>query len=126
MTSESVMNTLASIPDAKGTTVYLTIMKSVNDSFLDKTLECLCRVEKAWYAVFILCYWRQWIIRHPEYNVADNFILSNIYMCIELNAHSLLTHILPLQKLLPTSSEIFLPWLLGSQCCKNCLDLPGA
>lgn len=61
MTSDSV-NSLASIPDAKGTAVYLTVMKSVNDSFLNKTLECLCRVEKAWYAVFILRCWRQWTI----------------------------------------------------------------
>ena len=47
MISESVKNLLASIPDAKGTTIYLSIMKSINDSFSDKTLECLSRVEKA-------------------------------------------------------------------------------
>ena len=47
MISKSVKNLLASIPDAKGTTIYLSIMKSINDSFLDKTLECLNRVEKA-------------------------------------------------------------------------------
>ena len=119
MTSESVMNLLTSVPDAKGTIAYLTIMKYINDSFLDKTLECLCRIEKAWYVVFVVHYWRQWIVRHPDYSIANNFILSNTYMCIELNAHSLLIHILSLQNLLPPSSENFLPWLLGSQCCER-------
>ena len=119
MISESVKNLLASIPDAKGTTIYLSIMKSINDSFLDKTLECLSRVEKAWYAVFVLRYWRQWIVRHSNYNLANNFITSNTYMCIELNAHSLLIHILSLQNLLPPTSENFLSWLLGSQCCER-------
>ena len=105
MTSESVLNLLANIPDAKGTTVYLTIMKYINDSFLDKTLECLSRVEKAWYILFALRYWRQWIVRHPDYKIANNFISSNTYMCIDLNAHSLLIHILSLQNLLPPNSE---------------------
>ena len=119
MISESVKNLLTSIPDAKGTTIYLSIMKSINDSFLDKTLECLSRVETAWYAVFVLRYWRQWIVRHSNYNLANNFITSNTYMCIELNAHSLLIHILSLQNLLPPTSENFLSWLLGSQCCER-------
>ena len=51
MTSNSVMEILMSIPDAKGTVVYLKIMKSITDTFLDKSLECLVRVEKAWYCV---------------------------------------------------------------------------
>ena len=119
MTGESMMNLLADVPDAKGTTIYLTLMKSINDSFLDKNLECLSRVEKAWYVLFVLRYWRQWIVRHPDYNIANNFISSNTYMCIELNAHSLLVHILTLQLLLPPSNENFLPWLLGSQCCER-------
>ena len=117
MTSTSIMTLLSKLPDTKGTAVYLDIMKSVTDSFLDKSIECLARVQKAWYAVFVLRYWRQWIVLHPDYTVGRNFITCNTYMCIELNAHSLLSFILSLQSLLPLDSDSFIPWLLGSQCC---------
>jgi len=118
MTNKAVTNLLEDIPDGKGTRIYLDLMKSINDCFLDKDLEILNRIEKAWYVVFFLRYWRQWIILNPTFNVNDNFVTINTYMCIELNAHSLLIYILTLQNK-PTHSESFLPWLLGSQCCKK-------
>jgi len=123
MTSGSVSTLLSKLSDAKDTAVYLDIMKSVTDSFLDKSIECLDRVQKAWHAVFILRYWCQWIVLHPDYTIGSNFITDNTYMCIELNVHSLLSHILSLQSLLPPDSDNFIPWLLGSQCCKKFLEL---
>ena len=120
MTSNSVMEILMSIPDAKGTVVYLKIMKSITDTFLDKSLECLVRVEKAWYnCVFFLRYWRQWVLLCPEYNLSDNFITCNTYTCVELNAHSLIVYILSLQAVYASDSNSFLPWILGSQCCEK-------
>ena len=62
MTSDSVMELLTDVPDAKGTIAYLRIMKLITDSFLNKNLECLVRIENAWFCVFVLRYWRQWII----------------------------------------------------------------
>ena len=74
MTSDFAMEILMSIPDAKGTFVYLKLMKSITDTFLDKSLECLARVEKEWYTVFVLRYWWQWILLSPEYSLTDHFI----------------------------------------------------
>jgi len=119
MTSDSVMGILMSIPDAKGTVVYLKLMKSITDAFLDKSLECLVRIEKAWYSVFVLRYWRQWVILCPEYNLTDHFITCNTYTCVELNAHSLIVFILSLQAVSPSENNNFLLWLLGSQCCEK-------
>ena len=81
MTSDSVMELLTDVPDAKGTIL-------ITDSFLNKNLECLVRIENAWYSVFVLRYWRQWIVLNPDYNLSDHFITSNAYTCVEPNAHS--------------------------------------
>ena len=56
LTSDSVMTLLSQIPDAKGTRAYLTVVKHVMDSFLDKGLDPLSRIEKIWYAVFFVRY----------------------------------------------------------------------
>lgn len=62
MTSDSVLDLLKKFPDAKGTEAYLRVMRCVVDSYLDKKLTCRLHIVKAWYAVFFLWYWRQWVI----------------------------------------------------------------
>ena len=69
MTSDSILNLLKKVPDAKGTVAYLEMMRSINDSFLDVKLDILERVKKAWYSVFVLRYWRQWIVLHAKFTV---------------------------------------------------------
>ena len=66
----------------------------------------------------MLHYWRQYVVLSPEYNLADNFITSNAYTCVELNAHSLITFVLSLQTI-PSVNRSFYPWMLGSQCCEK-------
>ena len=53
---------LSTIPEAKSTFVYVNIMASTVDSYLDMSLSPLERVEKAWYAKFFVRYWREWIL----------------------------------------------------------------
>ena len=98
------------------------MMRSINDSFLDVNMGYLERIKKAWYSVSVLRYWRQWIILHAKFTVADNFISTNSYVCTELNAHSLIVHILSLQMLDASKSTNFLPWLLGSKVVKKCFE----
>jgi len=43
MTNKAVTDLLENIPDGKGTRVYLYLMKSTNDCFLDKDLKILNR-----------------------------------------------------------------------------------
>ena len=45
---------LSTIPEAKGIFLYVKIMASTVDSYLDMSLSPLERVEKAWYAYFFL------------------------------------------------------------------------
>ena len=98
------MQLLTNMPDAKGTMMYLRVMKLITESFLNKNLEFLVRIENAWYAVFLLRYWHQWIVLNPDYNLSDHFITSNAYTCVELNAHSLLTLVISIQTTLQPDS----------------------
>jgi len=112
-----MLSLLQSLPDANGTIAYLYALRCVIDSYLDKSLKPLERVKKAWFSVFFMRYWRQWIMLSPSYSLGDNFITLNAYMCIELNAHSIVIFLLTLRKLLINAA--FLPWLLGSQSCER-------
>ena len=117
LSSESVLELLAVIPDAKGTKAYLEVIQCVIASFLDKKVDSVSRLEKAWYAVFFVRYWRQWLVLCPQYTLGNNFIITNAYVCIELNAHALITYLVTVRDTLPANT--FLPWMLGSQSCKR-------
>ena len=71
MGSAQLLNT---IPEAKGTFFYVEIMASTVDSYFDMSLSPLERVEKVWYANFLVRYWREWILIDT---FKKNFINSN-------------------------------------------------
>ena len=119
ITSKSVENLLTKIPDATGTSAYLEVIRCVVDSFLDKKEDVLCKIRKAWYSVFFLRYWRKWVILSPGYKIRDNFVTNNAYMCVEMNAHSLITFIMTVRDALPCETNCFMPWLMGSQSCEK-------
>lgn len=52
--SQSVLKLLQKIPDGEGTCAYIELIRCISDAFLDKQLDILSRIEKAWYAVFFL------------------------------------------------------------------------
>ena len=119
ITSKSVLDLLKSFPDAKGTMIFLNLIRCVIDSYLDKQLDIYSRLKKAWYAVFFMRYWRQWLLLNPNCTLGDNFITPNAYKCIEINAHSLITFIITIRDKLPANSQCFYPWMLGSQSCEK-------
>ena len=119
ITSKSVIELLQRFPDAKGTMIFLVLVRCVIDSFLDKQLDMYSRIKKAWYAVFFMRYWRQWLLSNKNYTLGNNFITSNAYKCIEINAHSLVTFLLTIRDKLPANNECFFPWMLGSQSCEK-------
>ena len=53
---------LDSIPNAPATKQYVELIQCVMDAYLDKDLVHLIPIEKIWYALIFLFYWRQWII----------------------------------------------------------------
>ena len=96
ITSENVMNLLDEFPDAKGTKAYLQVTKSIISSYLNKDMDPICRIKEAWFALFFVRYWRQWLLCHSNYTLEKNFISLNSYICIELNAHALVILLLVL------------------------------
>ncbi len=93
---------------------------------MDKMLTPIERLQKLWYTVFFLRYWRQWIILHP-YCTMENFISYNEYIiCIELNAHALLTFLNTIRDHFEGKAAMFTPWLLGSQSCEKVFRSAGS
>lgn len=111
----------SSIPDSQATVKFLEIMRNVIDSYTDKILSPIQRVQKIWYAVFMLRIWRDYVVRTKGMKLKNNFISTNCYVCIELNAHSLVQMLLHLQK--TKSPQMFLPTLMNSQTCESIFRL---
>lgn len=108
---------LEELPDAIATKCYIDLIKASVYSYLDKELSPEKRLHEMWYAVFFVRYWRQWILLHTQFTLTNNFITSNAYMCIEINAHSLLAFVLMMRDM-PHLPD-FCPWRLGSQSCEK-------
>lgn len=106
----------SSVIGSQATIKFLEIMKAVIDSYMDIQLTPIKRIEKIWYAVFILRIWRNYIVSTKTLSLKENFLSANCYTCIELNAHSLVLIILHLRK--SGSPEHFLPFLMMSQPCE--------
>lgn len=101
------------VPGSQGTVMYLKLMKTVLDSFLMKDLKVEERIAKIWYCVFFLRIWRHWIKK--SHHTLKNFITINAYLCIEINAHSLILLALKCS----AEPQLFVPWLTSSQPCEK-------
>lgn len=105
------------VDGSMATAMYLTIMRNFIDSFLDTKLSPLERVQKVWYSIFIVRIWREYVLRTKSLNLKDNFLTSYCFVCLELNAHSLVLLLLYLKKI--NKPEFFKPELLDSQQCEK-------
>jgi hypothetical protein len=87
-------------------------------SFWDKSLSPLERINRIWTVVFCLRYWRRWLTSDKVYSLSKNFISSNAYLSIEINAHRP-TLLLVIRKFrLENTPELLVTWLFGSQQCE--------
>ena len=109
---------LSHVPQADGTKQYIEIIKCVIDGYLDKALEPLERIEKCWYASFMLRYWRKWIMLNNSYTLRNNFVTSNAFSGVELNAHAMVNFMRTIRDH-AHDDNCFVPWLLGSQTCEE-------
>lgn len=101
----------------KATQRILIITRYILDSFLDKSISIERRVYLLWYATFFLRLWRSWIKEHNTYNLSKNWLTSNTYVCIELNAHALLILIEKCRQ--NENHDTLLSWLYSSQPCER-------
>lgn len=82
-----VTKILRTMPSTQGTVVFLKMTKDILDSSLDKNIAAIEQIYLIWKSVFFLRIWRQWLLENGY--TLQNFISSNAYTCIEINAHAI-------------------------------------
>lgn len=100
-----------------GTVMFLQIMSDVTSAFDDRELSPIERIEKIWYATFLVRIWRSYILNKPGHTIKRNFMSTFSYYCIELNAHALVFITLFLKK--NNLTQLFHPQMFGSQPCES-------
>lgn len=102
------------IPDSEATQFYLKMCSNITSSFLCKDLKPIERVYRLWYSAYFFRCWRKWILVSPNHTLKLNFISSNAYACIEVNAQALIQLIVKLR----SKQAQFLPPIFSSQTCE--------
>lgn len=105
------------IKHSEGTVQYLQMIRDILDSLMDPKLSPLQRIRKIWYPLFLIRIWRKFIKSSKKYTCKDNFMSSNCYSCVELNAQAIVKCVLYLKQI--NKSEYFMPWLFDSQPCES-------
>lgn len=118
MCDEKVINLLKNrVKKSIGTATFLELLRDIVDSYLDKKLTPLMRVRKAWYSLFVIRLWREYVKSSPTFTLGNNFMSSNCFNCIELNAHSLVLILLYLEE--KNMPQLFTPHLFNSQSLRR-------
>lgn len=63
--------------------------------------------------------WRTWLKNKNEYTLGNNFITTNCYNCIEMNAHSLIRLIVQFRDDKNLTPDMFTVWNFSSQTCEQ-------
>lgn len=105
------------VKNSDATIQYLKIAREVTSSFLSYDLHPNERLFQIWHGVFFHRIWRQFILSSKKYTLKDNFITSNTYVCLELNARNLTELVKQFRD--EKKEECFLPPLFDSQSCEK-------
>lgn len=107
------------VVDSEGTIEYIKICHEVTSSLNEEDLEPLERIFRIQRSKFFLRAWRWFIVQNEEGNMKlnDNFISSNAYTCIELNAQNLI--ILAKKFRDEGLGNLFVPTIFNSQPCEE-------
>lgn len=99
------------VPGSEATAFYLKLCAELATSSMGHDIIPHQRIEKMFHVLYFLRIWRKWIIS-SGYSLI-NFITSNAYMCIEVNAANLLNLVRRLRD--EGRPELFLTTLFDSQ-----------
>lgn len=105
------------IPHSEATVMYLSICKHITSSYLQPNLMPTERIYNIWYGLYFLRGWRKWLLSQKDYSLKDNFISSNAYICVEINAHALIEIIVKLRE--KNQANLFKPLSFSSQPCES-------
>ena len=103
----------SSIHGSQSTAIYLDMMREITDAWMEPSLSPLERVKLLWKWLFFCRLWRKWIVKHPGYSISHNFITSNSYISMEINAHSMIHMIRRFRD--NEEPELLVPTIMGSQ-----------
>lgn len=100
------------IVGSAGTVKYIKLCADITSSLVEEDLKPEDRIFRLCYSQFFVRAWRTWLLQH-NFSLTDNFISSNAYTCIEVNAMNLisLTKKFRNEKI----EELFMPSLFNSQ-----------
>lgn len=102
---------------SEATVIYLQMSRLLCSPFFEKGLTPEERLERAYHGLYFFRGWRAWIQKSDAYNTEQNFITSNAFACMEINAYALVQLIIKLRD--QNSPELFLPTLFTSQTCEK-------
>lgn len=122
VTSDRAIEALQEHVDKSDATVqYLKVCRDATWSYTKIDLTPSQRIENIWHALFFMRIWRNYIISSPRYTLKDNFLTSNAYICLEINARNLIQLIKKFRD--ANQPERFLPRIFDSQGCENIFRL---
>lgn len=118
ITEQRVIDALSQyVPNSSGTIKFMRICKDVTSCYLELDMSPLERIHRMWRSLYFLRIWRRFIVSSRGYTLANNFITSNAYTCIEINAQNLIVLIKKFRD--RNTPEQFLPVLFDSQSCEK-------
>lgn len=104
------------VKNSDGTIHYLKLCQNITSSFLHLKLAPLDRIFSMFRAVFFLRIWKQSIISSKSHKLKE-FITSNTYACVEINAKNLIAVLKKFRD--ENHPESFLPPIYDSQTCER-------
>lgn len=105
------------VKNSEATAFFLDIMRDVIGAYMQPNLTPLERIQKIWYSLFVIRIWRGYILSTKNLTLKNNFLTQYCYICIELNAHSLVLLLIHLKE--KDKTEFFKPDLFSSQQCES-------
>lgn len=106
-------------PESTSVVFYFHVIDLIVKAWLERSLTMDERITFMWTALFVMRIWKDHILKHPDYNLANNFPSRNVAQCIELNACALIL-INQLHYNTPDLRDrLIATWVMTSQPCEK-------
>lgn len=109
--------------ESERTVMYFKLCSEIITSFTEIDLPPLERVHRIWHATYFIRIWKMWLLNNSHiksktrHTLHENFISSNAYECIGINAHNIVRIIRNLRS--QGLEELLIPILFASQPCEE-------
>lgn len=96
---------------SEATVAYLEMSRVICSAFIEIDWTPKQRIEHIWHALYFFRAWREWVKQSTAYNF-ENFISSNAFSCMEINAYALIHLIIKFRD--EHRPDLFFPTLFTS------------